>query len=157
VKAVDPTDTVAARQHAVAMLSRRDYASGELRVRLTDQGFEAGIVQALIAALEREHLLDDARFVEHYVSYHSGRGQGPARIGRDLKSIGLSSELIERYLGEGPDWVSLARAVRQKKFGRELPKSYAGKAKQARFLQYRGFTGAQIRQALGTDIDLDDT
>ena len=37
-----------------------------------------------------------------------------------------------------------------------MPDTYAGKAKQARFLQYRGFTGAQIRQALGTDIDLDD-
>jgi len=36
-----------------------------------------------------------------------------------------------------------------------MPDTYAGKAKQARFLQYRGFTGAQIRQALGTDIDLD--
>jgi regulatory protein len=139
------------------MLARRDYASGELRARLTDQGFEAGVVQALIAALVREHLLDVARFVEHYVSYHSGRGQGPARIGRDLRALGLSSELVERCLDEGADWVSLARVVRQKKFGRDLPESYAGKAKQARFLQYRGFTGAQIRQALGTDIDLDDT
>ena len=137
------------------MLARRDHASGELRAKLTDKGFETGLVQALIAALEHEHVLDDARFAEHYVTYHSGRGQGPSRIGRELKTLGLSPELIERCLSEGPDWVSLARTVRQKKFGRDLPESYVGKAKQARFLQYRGFTGAQIRQALGTDIDLD--
>ncbi len=137
------------------MLARRDHSSGELRARLTEKGFESGVVQALIAALERERVLDDARFAEHYVTYHSGRGQGPSRIGRDLKALGLSSELVERFLGEGPEWVSLARTVRQKKFGRTLPETYAGKAKQARFLQYRGFTGAQIRQALGTDIDLD--
>jgi regulatory protein len=137
------------------MLARRDYSSGELRARLTDKGFEGDVIAALVTALEREHLLDDARFVEHYVTYHSGRGQGPTRIHRDLKALGLGSELIERCLGEGPDWVSLARTVRQKKFGRDLPEGYAGKAKQARFLQYRGFTGAQIRQALGTDIDLD--
>jgi len=30
------------------------------------------------------------------------------------------------------------------------------RAKQVRFLQYRSFTGAQIRQAPGTDIDIDD-
>ncbi|HSD74027.1 MAG TPA: regulatory protein RecX [Steroidobacteraceae bacterium] len=137
------------------MLARRDYSSGELRTKLTDKGFEPDVVQPLIAALEREHLLNDVRYAEHYVTYHSGRGQGPARISRDLKALGLSSELIERCLSEGPDWVSLASEVRRKKFGRELPESYAGKAKQARFLQYRGFTGAQIRQALGTDIDLD--
>ncbi len=70
--------------------------------------------------------------------------------------LGLDSELIERCLAESPDWVDRAREVRQKKFGKSLPADYAGKAKQARFLQYRGFTGAQIRQALGTDIDLDD-
>ena len=137
------------------MLARRDYASGELRARLTDKGFEADVVQALIAALERERLLDDGRFAEHYVTYHAARGQGPTRISRDLKAMGLDAELIERCLTDGPDWVDLARSVRQKKFGRDVPESYAGKAKQARFLQYRGFTGAQIRQALGTDIDLD--
>ena len=137
------------------MLARRDYASGELRARLTDKGFEADVVQALIAALERERLLDDGRFAEHYVTYHADRGQGPTRISRDLKAMGLDAELIERCLTDGPDWVDLARSVRQKKFGRDVPESYAGKAKQARFLQYRGFTGAQIRQALGTDIDLD--
>jgi SOS response regulatory protein OraA/RecX len=37
-----------------------------------------------------------------------------------------------------------------------MPDTYLGKAKQSRFLQYRSFTGAQIRQALGTDIDIDD-
>jgi regulatory protein len=137
------------------MLARRDYASGELRARLTDKGFETDVVQALIAALQRERLLDDGRFAEHYVTYHAGRGQGPTRISRDLKRLGLDAELIERSLSEGRDWVDLARSVRQKKFGRDVPESYTGKAKQARFLQYRGFTGAQIRQALGTDIDLD--
>jgi regulatory protein len=137
------------------MLARRDHSSGELFARLTDKGFQADVVRPLIDLLTRERLLDDGRFVEHYVTYHSGRGQGPTRISRDLKLLGLSPELVERGLNEGPDWVSLARTVRQKKFGREIPEGYAGKAKQARFLQYRGFTGAQIRQALGTDIDLD--
>ncbi len=153
--AIDPTDAHAARQLAVALLARRDHSSGELRSKITDKGFDREVVQALIAALERERLLDDERYVEHYVTYHSGRGQGPSRIGRDLKALGLSGELIDRFVSAGPDWVSLAREVRRKKFGSALPESYAGKAKQARFLQYRGFTGAQIRQALGTDIDLD--
>jgi len=153
---VDSTDPKAARQLAVSLLARRDYSSGELRSKLKDKGFADELIQPLIGALQREKALDDARYVEHYVAYHSGRGQGPTRIGRDLKALGLPGELIERFLDGGPDWVARTREVRQKKFGRPLPQAYAEKAKQARFLQYRGFTGAQIRQALGTDIDLDD-
>jgi regulatory protein len=153
---VDPTDPKAARQLAISLLARRDHCSGELRSKLGDKGFGQDIIEILIGELQRERLLDDQKFVEHYIVYHSSRGQGPARIGRELKALGLPGELIDRHLDEAPDWVGRAREVRQKKFGRVLPQAYAEKAKQARFLQYRGFTGAQIRQALGTDIDLDD-
>jgi len=151
----DPTDPHAARQLAVFLLARRDYCSSELRSKLRVKGFADDIVQALIGALQQEKVLDDQRYVEHFVAYHSGRGQGPARIKRDLQALRLPGDLIERAVDSGPDWVARAREVRQKKFGRVLPQAYAEKAKQARFLQYRGFTGAQIRQALGTDIDLD--
>lgn len=120
------------------------------------KGFADDIIHALIAALQHEKILDDQRYVEHFVAYHGGRGQGPARIKHDLKALRLPGDLIERVMDTGPDWVARAREVRQKKFGRVMPQAYAEKAKQARFLQYRGFTGAQIRQALGTDIDLDD-
>jgi regulatory protein len=90
------------------------------------------------------------------VSYHAARGQGPIRIGRELRAFKLGAELIDRFLDEGHDWVARAREARQKKFGRAMPQNYAEKAKQARFLQYRGFTGSQIRTCLGTDIDIDD-
>jgi regulatory protein len=153
---IDPTDPKAARQLAISLLARRDHCSGELRSKLKDKGFTEEIIGALIGALQREKVLDDQRFVEHYVAYHAGRGHGPARIGRELQVLGLPGELIERHLDQASDWVGRAREVRQRKFGRALPQAYAEKAKQARFLQYRGFTGAQIRQALGTDIDLDD-
>jgi regulatory protein len=47
------------------------------------------------------------------------------------------------------------RRAQQKKFGGTLPKSFDDRQRQARFLGYRGFTSAQIRTALGFDIDLD--
>jgi SOS response regulatory protein OraA/RecX len=47
------------------------------------------------------------------------------------------------------------RKARHKKFGAQLPTTYADKQRQAQFLGYRGFTSAQIRMALGLDFDLD--
>jgi regulatory protein len=45
--------------------------------------------------------------------------------------------------------------ARLKKFGSAQPSNYAEKQRQARFLSYRGFTSAQIRSALGFDVDVD--
>ncbi len=154
VSVSDPADPKAARQAALHLLARRDFSSSELRSKLEKRGFDRTVVAELIEALQRERLVNDSRYVEHFVSYHAARGQGPIRIARELRSLKVDAELIDRFMAEGQDWAARAREVREKKFGRALPENYAEKAKQARFLQYRGFTGSQIRAALGTDIDL---
>jgi regulatory protein len=43
--------------------------------------------------------------------------------------------------------VQLAREVRRRKFGATAPRSLGERAKQARFLQYRGFDAEQLRAA----------
>jgi regulatory protein len=53
------------------------------------------------------------------------------------------------------DWLETIRAVRRKRFGPDLPREYAERARQARFLQYRGFDSEQIRSALELDGDSD--
>ena len=156
MRPVDPADEKAARAAALQLLARRDYSSAELRAKLLDREFEAGVVEALLTALQREKLVDDRRYVENFVSYHAARGQGPVRIASELRRLKVDGSLIDLYLDVGQDWVARAREVRRKKFGAREPGSYAEKAKQARFLQYRGFTGSQIRSALGTDIDSTD-
>jgi regulatory protein len=45
--------------------------------------------------------------------------------------------------------------VRKKRFGPELPRDYLERARQARFLEYRGFGSAEIRAALELDRDSD--
>jgi len=58
-------------------------------------------------------------------------------------------------LATGPDWRILASEVRLRKFGTQEPPGWPEKARQARFLQYRGFSSDHIRSALGADLDLD--
>src|SRR6185312_3548070 len=56
-KRVDPGDSAdpeAARVQAIALLARRDFASGELRRRLTERGFAAEAAAAAVAALTEE-------------------------------------------------------------------------------------------------------
>jgi regulatory protein len=146
----------AAYAAAVALLSRRDFASTELRARLEQRGFEAAVVTAALAQLVEEHVLDDARFARHSVASHAERGRGPLRIAADLKGRGLGAELIDSALDSGPDWYALASEVRARKFGPEIPTAWAEKGRQSRFLQYRGFSSDHIRGALGPSFDPDD-
>jgi regulatory protein len=149
------TDAAAAQTVALALLARRDFASVELRSKLEAHGFDAGTACAVIAALAAQGLLNDVRYAENYVAYHAGRGQGPVRIAAQLRRHGLLPEVIEAALAAGPDWRELARRVCRSKFGPAAPTSWAQKARQARFLQYRGFSSDHIRAATGADPDAD--
>lgn len=144
------------RAAAVALLARRDFASGELRQKLERQGFERPLVEEAVADLVEGGVLNDARFAENYVSYHAGRGEGPLRIAAELEALDLPTPLIEAALAAGPDWRARAREVRIRRFGVEVPETWPQKARQGRFLQYRGFSSDHIRAALGPDFEPDE-
>jgi regulatory protein len=143
------------RSAAIALLARRDFASGELRQKLQAKGYEREVVATVLQDLANSRMLDDARFATNYVTYHAGRGRGPIRIAADLRALDVSAELIEAALASGPDWAALALEQRGRRFGLRAAESGVEKARQARFLQYRGFSSDHIRAALGADVDSD--
>ncbi len=136
-------------------LARRDLASEDLRRKLLEKGYDGAVVAPLIEALRAEKLVDDSRYVENFVAYHAARGQGPGRVRLGLRQKGLQGELVEQCLAAYPDWMLHLREVQRKKFGAGQPSNYPEKQRQVKFLNYRGFTGAQIRSALGFDVELD--
>jgi regulatory protein len=152
---IEPLDSRAARVAALDALSRRDHASEELRRKLLDKGYDAAVVTSLIERLCAEKLLDDRRYLENFVAYHAARGQGPMRVRADLRKAGVQGAPVESSLAAYPEWTLQLHRAREKKFGASLPSTYADRQRQARFLGYRGFTGAQIRSALGFDMNLD--
>jgi regulatory protein len=140
---------------AVALLARRDYGSAELTALLRDKGFAASAVHAVVSDLIEHRFIDDARYANHRTSYQAERGHGPLRIRRDLVNLGLDPSVIDVAVAEGGDWSQQAREVRIRKFGLNVPADWTEKARQARFLQYRGFSADHIRSALGASV-LDD-
>ncbi len=129
------------------LLARREHSESELRKKLAARDFTSDEIDATLAALASDGLLSNERFTEAFIAAHTRRGQGPVRIRVELESRGIDAALIGNGL-EGIDWFALAREVRHRKFGPEAPADYAERARQARFLQYRGFTGEQIHSAM---------
>lgn len=138
----------AARKKAMDLLARREYGGAELAGRLRAAGFDHDLASDTVATLSDEGLQDDARFAASFVAAKSGRGSGPLRIRQALMEKGLSSSAVDRALAEDDtDWVERARAVRLKRFGPDIPAEFPAKAKQMRFLNYRGFDSEQIEAA----------
>ncbi len=147
-------DEQAARLAALRFLNRRDYGARELAMRLTERGFEAATATAAVERLVQEKLLDDARFAEHFVAYHSNRGQGPVRIAHRLREAGVAAELVSAAVdANSAEWRRRCAEVRRKRFGARLPASWAERGRQARFLSQRGFSSDQVRAAIGRDPD----
>ncbi|HXS30324.1 MAG TPA: regulatory protein RecX [Steroidobacteraceae bacterium] len=142
-------DPQAVRSRAIALLGRREYSRGELATTLQRKGFESQAVAEALSELAGEGLLNDERYAEALIRQLASRGQGPARIRQALQAAGLPSEQVAGALESGPDWRVLAAETRQRKFGAGIPRSWPERAKQMRFLQYRGFSSDQITGALG--------
>ena len=139
--------------YAVALLARRDYSTRELRSKLKDRGYLEHAIEPVLIDLEESRKLDDQRYGQNVVAYRARRGHGPARIRSHLHKSGLSrSSIDEAVKGEdAPDFLALARAARARKFGPDLPTDRKERARQARFLQYRGFSIDHIRAVLEGD------
>ena len=139
---------IEARKKAMDFLARREYGQTELIRKLADKGFDRGIAEQAVCQLTDEGLQSDARFAESFVQSRINQGKGPVRIRMDLGQRGISDTTIEIAIEDAdPDWRALAREQRQKKFGAAAPSDFKEKARQMRFLQYRGFEQDHIQSA----------
>lgn len=145
-------DLVRVRAKALGFLARREHSAGELKAKLLDRGYESTAVEAVLSSLEGQKLLSDARFVQEFVAARVRRGSGPMKIREELRAKGVTGELVEQALsGLKAGSAEGAAAARRKRFGDGLPRDMQERARQARFLQQRGFSMDDIRKALKGD------
>lgn len=144
-----------ARHAAIRLLSRREHSADELKRKLKAKGIDLTLIEEIIQELAQENLQSDERFAESYQRSRRGSGYGPVRIQQELKQRGISDEIIAAVVIEDDStWAESAKQVRDKRFGTSLPGSAADRAKQMRFLQYRGFTHQQLKYALSNDVEI---
>jgi regulatory protein len=136
------------RKKAMDFLARREYGQTELINKLADKGYVRRLVEQAVTTLAEESLQCDDRFAESFVQSRINQGKGPVRIRLDLGKRGISDALSEVAIEQcAADWHDLAREVRARKFGDGEPADFKAKAKQMRFLQYRGFEQDHIQSA----------
>jgi regulatory protein len=156
----DPPDPAkmrtAARNTAIGLLARREHAQSEIKRKLKDRGYDNELTLEVIDDLTGQRLLSDERFAAMFIRSRAERGQGPVRLRAELRQLQIPVEQIDRLLvAAAIDWDESALSVRLRKFGKQPSNGMAERAKQVRFLQYRGFTASQIRVALNGECEDD--
>ncbi len=129
-------------QVALNMLIRREHSQLELSRKLQQKDFSDKDIVDSISLLIEQKYQNDERFSESFIYMRYGQGKGPILIAAELKDRGIKDFDLSIY-----DWLELAKHVRRKKFGLNIPADYKEKAKQKRFLRSRGFNLDQINKA----------
>jgi regulatory protein len=149
-KSQRPTRSLKGR--ALGYLSRREYSRSELARKLKPFVEETDSLDTLLDTLEAENWLSDSRFAESLIHRRASR-LGANRIVGELKQHAVDQALVEEASAQlRQTELARAQAVWSKKFG-QLPATPAERAKQARFLASRGFSGATIGKILKGNDD----
>lgn len=136
---------------AAKQLSYRDLSKSMLLEKLISKGHSEDAAEYAIAYLEQRNLLDDKRYAETLLRSYARKGYGTRRINQELKKRGLSKDYYEEIYQEYETDFSLLHSLLDKKLKgdtsdrKEIQKAIA-------FLQRRGFSWSEIKQALDSYI-----
>lgn len=142
------------RQRALEYLAKREYSYVELGQKLKAYAEESDDVGALLDDFKLRGWLSDARFTEQLV--HARKAKfGSARVANELREKGIEDGLIASAVEAiKTNELENATAVWQKKF-KTPPSNREEWAKQARFLQSRGFGFDLIKKILNRQAEDD--
>lgn len=147
-------------------LAKREHSQTELKEKLLAKGCEPVAVDELLQEFAKKGYQSDERTALMVVKEALRLGKGKRHIEQKLWQYRLDlpytvDELIamsgagldETLESKEIDWLKLAVEARCKKYGNTIPKDPKEKARQLRFLQYRGFEMAICFDALKMGLD----
>lgn len=133
---------------AANVLTYKNRSAAALYDRLLEKGMEEGDAAWAVARLTELGFLNDETYGRQVVEQCRAKGWGRIRIAQELKKKQVDPMLIDALLEDfQPDAEKLRRLIDSRLKGERCPDRALVK-KTADSLARRGFTWAQIRQAL---------
>ena len=134
---------------AAHYLSYRPRSEFELRERLHQRGFEGDSVEAVLAKLKEQGLVDDTAFAQFWKDNResfSPRSQWLTKL--ELRQKGVASDIIDRVVDDIDNDDSAYRAAVSKAHSLSLPDYQDFRRRLGGYLKRRGFGYGVINHAL---------
>ncbi|MHA2789178.1 recombination regulator RecX [Corynebacterium sp. S7] len=140
------------RKRALGLLDQRARSRSELRARLVDAEFEAGLVDEVLDSLEQAGLINDRAFAAEWVRQRSAhRGKSARALDLELRDKGVASDIrvsaLEQISEETEE--GIARGVAEKK-ARSIKSPPVDRAEYDKFL--RRIVGALARRGFSSGL-----
>ncbi len=134
-------------------MSKREYSYAELGQKLKGYADEHDDIPALLDDFKKRGWLSDVRFTEQLVQARKAKF-GSAKVAHELRGKGIAEDLIVHAVeAVKSDEFAHAAEVWRKKY-KAAPSNRDEWAKQARFLQSRGFGFDVIKKLLNSEKEL---
>ena len=129
------------------LLSRREHSFKEIIDKLKNRVNSEKRLFEELTKLKEENLQSDERFAESYTRSRSVKGFGPEKISFELKSRGISENLISKIVySEQINWMEIIKKEFSKKFSVNNDFTEEDISRAKKFLLQRGFEFDQINQ-----------
>lgn len=137
-----------AKNYALWLLGAREHSSKELQQKLARKGYEQQAIDDAIQYLMDLNYLSDERYAEAFSRSKAAKPLGKQRILNELRMKGIPEQMAKQALNSlEVDWFELALELKQRKFGYTVEKDFKARAKQTRYLVYRGFSFDEVKYA----------
>lgn len=145
-------------QKALSFLSRREYSTQELKIKLQQRFAEyAEFIPEVLADLQAKNYLSDRKYAQMMIRHRASQAYGPNYIKQELKSQRV--EIDEDYFYDDEVMATFFEGW-LRKFKSRFKVVPSGSLEQAQLMKYflqRGFTRDQIKEYLdrvrGFDLD----
>jgi regulatory protein len=144
-----PDSPAELKARALRHLVRREHSRAELARKLAPHAASAAALEQVLDLLIEKKSQSDLRYAEERARVLS-RKFGPARIRHELRAKGIAGEIVESIRVDGE--LERAREILNRRY-RAPAATREERAKRARFLQGRGFSGEVIVRLV---LDRDD-
>ncbi len=125
---------------AIHYLSYRPRSESEIRTRLQQRGFDGDSVEAVIARLKEQRLVDDMAFAQFWKDNResfSPRSQWLTKL--ELRRKGVAAYIIDQVVDTVDDNVSAYRAARSKARSLSMSDYQSFRLRLSGYLKRRGF------------------
>ena len=86
---------LASAQRSLAM---REHSTLQIKNKLTNKGFDNKIIENVVLEIQETGFQSDTRYAEEYIRYRQNSGYSSKKIIYELKSNGISSEIINNHM-----------------------------------------------------------
>lgn len=129
--------------YTLKILSRKDYFSKELKMKLIEKGYNLPDIDEVIDHLIKEKYINDESLVERKINYLQNKGWGEFKIYKYLLEKGMSKEFVKSSLKKYLDnELEIKNIIKYSKKKKEFEKK-------VRYLTSKGFKESLVLKILG--------